>query len=201
MQHTEAERREQEDRKEKYIRDFQRKHFGNNFEGASLSQSEIAFRASEQQQISQWFKASKDFLVMIGPPGTGKTHMCAALTGHALRKFNTVRVWREQNLFTHLRDAIERYGDYINTLKCALDDEFCVIDDIGSTPVNDWRKEIIFNAIDIRREMGYPTVLTSNYNQFELTNKYEARVTSRLFGGRNTIVDLFGMEDLRARGY
>lgn len=127
--------------------------------------------------------------------------MCAALAAEALKKFNTVRVWREQNLFTHLRDAIDRYGDYMNTLKNALDNEFCVIDDIGSTPVNDWRKEIIFNVVDIRREMGYPTVLTSNYSHQELTNKYEARVTSRLFGARNTVIDLFGMEDLRTKGY
>lgn len=148
----------------------------------------------------KWLKSAKDFLVMVGPPGTGKTHMCACLAGEAHRRFNTVRVWREEALFAHLRDSIERFGDYYNTLKLALDDEFCVIDDIGSTPVNDWRKEVIFNAIDIRREMGYPTVLTSNYNYNELTQKYEPRVTSRLFGGRNTVIDLFGMEDLRKQG-
>ena len=138
---------------------------------------------------------------MVGSPGTGKTYMCAAIAGEAIRTFNTVRCWKEQQLFAHLRDSIERYGDYSQALKYALDDEFCIIDDVGSTPVNDWRKEVIFNCIDTRHSMGYPTIITSNYTREELCQKYEARTASRLFASENTIIDLFGMEDLRSKGY
>lgn len=139
-------------------------------------------------------------LVVLGSPGTGKTYLCAALIGWAAPRLNTLRSWREADLLGHLRDSIEKFGDYSTTLKLALDDDFVIIDDIGSTPVNDWRKEIIFNAIDMRYSSGLPTVVTSNLTRAQISERYEPRTASRLFAKENTVIDLFGMLDMRQEG-
>lgn len=145
----------------------------------------------------QWLKDRKNFLVILGPPGTGKTWMCAAISYAAHRRFNTVRYWKEFDLLDKLRESIDKYNDYFKTLEQAMDDEFCIIDDIGSTGVTDWRKEVIFSAIDLRYNSMRPTIITSNLNRDQIKEKYEWRTADRLFAKENTIIDLFGMPSMR----
>jgi len=145
-------------------------------------------------------KKGKKSLVLLGPPGTGKTYLCAALVDFVYRRFGHPRYWKEAKLYAHLRDAIENTHDYMLTLELCLDDNFVYIDDIGSTPPNDWRKEVLFNAIDIRYNMEKPTVFTSNLNKTQISQMYEPRIASRLFSSENTIITLWENEDLRSRG-
>lgn len=137
---------------------------------------------------------------MLGNPGTGKTYLASAILAYAFKHFNTVRYWKEEFLFNHLRNSIDQYGDYITTLQLAMDDEFCVVDDIGSTPVNDWRKEVIFNAMDIRYGTALPTVITSNLTRDQIAHKYEPRTADRIFAKENTIIELFNVPSLRSQG-
>jgi len=136
-------------------------------------------------------------LVLIGPPGTGKTYICAAIASSALRLFNSPRYWKEEFLFDHLHNAIERYRDYIESLRLAFDDDFCILDDIGSGKINEWRKEVIFNAVDIRFNSTLPFVVTSNLDRQEISREYGERTADRLFSKENTIISLFGMPSLR----
>jgi DNA replication protein DnaC len=138
--------------------------------------------------------------VVIGNPGTGKTYLASAILAYALRHFNTVRYWKEEFLFNHLRKSIDEFGDYITTLQLATDDDFCVIDDVGSTPVNDWRKEIIFNAMDIRYGTALPTLITSNLTREQISKKYDPRTADRIFAKENTIIELFDAPSLRTQG-
>jgi DNA replication protein DnaC len=145
-------------------------------------------------------KNPKSIMVILGTPGTGKTYMCAAFLGWAINKFRTFRCWKESELLGHLRDSIDRYGDYSTSLKQAIDDEFMILDDLGSSPVNDWRKEIIFTVIETRYSMAMPTIITSNLTQDQIANKYDERTASRLFASENSIIDMFNMCDLRKEG-
>lgn len=88
-------------------------------------------------------------------------------------------------------------GDYLETLRWLIDDEFVMIDDIGSTGLTDWRKEIVFEAINMRYNSMKPTVLTSNFSIKEFKNFFHERVASRLFAKENYIVEILNGEDLR----
>jgi DNA replication protein DnaC len=138
--------------------------------------------------------------VIIGNPGSGKTYFCSALADLAFRKYSTVRYWNEKKLMSRLRQAIDEDQDYGEVLKYCLDDEFVFLDDIGSMPANDWRKEVIFSAIDNRYSSALPTVITSNLTKKEFTDRYEQRTHSRIFAKENTIIELWGFEDLRTTG-
>lgn len=189
-----------EEKLESRIRKFQRDNFGARFEGASLHQVGVSLTQGAQELLQSWLKSRRNFLVFLGDPGTGKTYLASAILAYAFKHFNTVRYWKEEFLFNHLRNSIDQFGDYISTLQLAMDDEFCVIDDIGSTPVNDWRKEVVFNAMDIRYGTSLPTVVTSNLTRDQIAKKYEPRTADRIFAKENTIIELFNVPSLRSQG-
>lgn len=140
----------------------------------------------------------KNFLVYLGSPGIGKTYLCAAFTEWALMKFNSFRYWNESELFTRVRASIdETKGDYLQCLKLLIDDEFVIIDDLGSTGLTEWRKEVIFDAIDERYNSALPTVVTSNFSVAEIKQLYHPRLSSRLFAAENVIIEINEGTDLR----
>ena len=133
----------------------------------------------------------KNFLVFCGNPGLGKTYLCAALTEWAFESFNSFRYWKESDLLKRVRSSIEDYkGDYLEILKLLIDDDLVFIDDVGSTGLNDWRKEIFFDAIDERYNSMKPTVITTNFSSQDIKNNFHPRVYSRIFAKENVIIEI-----------
>lgn len=88
-------------------------------------------------------------------------------------------------------------GDYLESLKLLIDDEFVMLDDIGSTGLTDWRREVIFDSIDERYNSMLPTVFTTNFSEREIKDNFHARVHSRLFSKENTIIEINNGRDKR----
>lgn len=133
----------------------------------------------------------KNFLIYCGNPGVGKTFFCAALFEWALTTFKSFRYWNESELLKKVRSSMEEYkGDYLQALKLLIDDDLVIIDDLGSTGLNEWRKEIIFDAIDERYNSMLPTIITSNFSVQEFQKNFHERVCSRLFSSENIIIDM-----------
>lgn len=89
-------------------------------------------------------------------------------------------------------------GDYLESLKLLIDDPFVMIDDIGSTGLTEWRKEILFDAIDERYNSMAPTIITSNLSMKEFKEIFHPRIYSRLADKENTIIEILDGKDLRA---
>lgn len=141
----------------------------------------------------------KNMLIYCGNPGIGKTHLCASLVDFAMNNFNSFRYWKEADLLKKVRASMEEFkGDYLDTLKHLIDDDFVMIDDIGSSGVNDWRSEILFCAVDERYNSMKPTLITSNFSRRDFESKYHGRLASRLFDKDNTIIEILDGLDLRA---
>lgn len=182
------------------IRRRQRDFLSERYIGASLSQ----IRAPEwaQSKLIAWLDNPKGFLVYHGGPGIGKTYLCAALIEWAYKKFRFSRYYNERQLLTRLREKIQaKSGDYIAELKGLLDDDLIILDDIGSSGVNEWRQEVLFEAIDLRYNSKLPTVITSNFTQSEFEILFHARFCSRLFAVENTIIDGSEFPDFRKTLY
>lgn len=140
-------------------------------------------------------------LVLLGPPGTGKTYLCAALIEalyDSVISRGSFRAYKEDNLLKRLRESIaDGHGDYMQHLQYLIDDYLIVLDDMGCSGHTQWREEVFTGAISYRYESRLPTVITTNLTVQEIREKYHARIESRLFASENTIINLKGMVDLR----
>lgn len=69
-----------------------------------------------------------------------------------------------------------------------------VLDDLGSTRINEWQREVLLGVVDERWQHARPVVITSNMDEFD--DALGERLTSRLADGA-TVVTLDG-NDFRA---
>lgn len=146
----------------------------------------------------------KHNLVLIGPPGTGKTYICSALIDVMLdytldpRSF---RVYKEINLLSKLRSKIsDGCGDYDAYLKELVDDRMIIIDDLGSSSHTEFREDVLFSLLDYRYERRLPTIFSTNLSKGDINETYNDRIYSRLFAEENTVIDMRGMPDRRTLG-
>jgi len=178
---------------------MQAEFVGKRYAGATLSSFAVN---GDNEKIAQWIKNNKNFLVFLGSPGVGKTYFCAALLPWVHPKVRSVRYWNERDLLARLREAIsQEKGNYVKQLEYLLDDEFVMLDDMGSCGINDWRKEVWFEAIDMRYESQKPTVITSNMTRGEIFSSLGPRCHSRLFSKENLIIEMHDGMDLRQQNF
>lgn len=153
--------------------------------------------------MNDFMKKPKNFLVYCGSAGIGKTYFASALAEWYIQKFNFVRYWKEDAMLNRCRKSINNYsyGDYNEELKYMLDDDFIILDDIGSTGRTDWREEILFSAIDFRYNSMKPTVITSNLLQEDFRKLYHPRIADRIFASENKIIQIRDGQSKRDLGY
>lgn len=184
---------------EKTISERQELYFGRRYVGASMAK--VTFNEYIDKKIVEYMDKPRNFLVFLGNPGIGKTYFLAALVPWALSKFNCFRYYKEADLLKRLRTAVgENHGDYLEALKYLIDDDLIMLDDMGSQGLNDWREEVIFDAIDQRYNSTLPTILTSNFTKEEFHKNYHERIASRVFAKENTVISIFDNYDLRKEG-
>lgn len=147
-------------------------------------------------------KKADGIALIHGPCGTGKTYFCSSLIEYLPNSCLSFRAYNERDLMQRIRDGIRENssGDYIKNLHHLIDDDFIIIDDIGSSGHTDWREEILMEAIDYRYRNKKLTLFTSNLGKKEFTQVYGDRISSRLFAKENTIVNMSGMTDFRSQG-
>lgn len=146
-------------------------------------------------------KREQTFLVLLGDPGTGKSHLAHALFEWYKKFFNTARYWQERDFFNKIRKGIDRGCDYISVLEAQCDDELIVYEDLGKSQLTDWQKEILFNFIDMRYNCCRPTIITTNYKPTIIKKLYGEShgnaITDRLFAKDSTNIDFSGMPNFR----
>lgn len=165
--------------------------FGKRYREASLSTCQLSL--SNGSRLGVWLKELNNFLLLIGPPGTGKTHLMAAIFERLFSKrIGCQRFWTESEFLGHIRRGFDKYSqyDYHRQVELCLDSYLVGIDDLGSNkPTSDWREEVIFDAIDYRYRLGWPTIFSSNLSKEDFYSTYKHSLCDRLFARENTIVD------------
>jgi DNA replication protein DnaC len=188
-----------EDRGTKFQKLFFPKH--PRFWGASLSH--LRFSDEINSKISKWIKKPKNMLVLQGRPGVGKTYLCAALVAYFMNNptgIQHLRYYDEASLFSKLREAIAQNREFHRELEYALDYDCVIFNDMGSDTSNDWRKDVVFNAIDYMYNCMKPFIVTTNLTREEIVENYGERTASRLFAKENTLIRAFDADDLREEG-
>ena len=142
------------------------------------------------------FSKKRDNLLLIGPTGTGKTHISTAIARELIHKGYDVIYDSTQNIiadfeadkfksgYTKSEDLSEKYLD------CTL----LIMDDLGTEFSNQFTVSALYNLLNTRQNKGLATIISTNLSPDELARKYEDRIYSRIIGGTSKILPFEGKD-------
>jgi DNA replication protein DnaC len=131
----------------------------------TLAQFDFAFQPSvDQKQVRELqtlgFVEEASNIVLLGPPGVGKTHLAIGLGLEALRAGYSVYFVTAHDLVSDLGRAT-REGKLESRLRLYLRAKVLIVDEVGYLPLDELGATIFFQLVSARYERG-SIVLTSN---------------------------------------
>jgi DNA replication protein DnaC len=98
--------------------------------------------------------------VLIGPTGTGKSHLLTALGYTAVERGHSVRHTRVVDMINHLT-AAQLNGSLGKTLRTYVRPSLLLLDELGYLPIDKRGSDLLFQVVAARYELG-SIVITTN---------------------------------------
>lgn len=142
------------------------------------------------------FDKKRDNLLLIGPTGTGKTHISTAIARELIHKGYDVIYDSTQNIISDFEADRFRggYGREENRSDKYFDCTLLIIDDLGTEFSNQFTLATIYNLLNTRQNKGLATIISTNLSPDELARKYEDRIYSRIIGSGSKILPFEGKD-------
>lgn len=161
----------------------------------------------------------KPGLLLMGEPGTGKTHLAVAAFRAVLAKGFEGLFFDYQNLLDRIRSGYDEASNSSDkeAYRVAMDKEVLLLDDLGAHRVTDWVEDTVTSIITYRCNNRKPLIATTNlidadagYVTYEktgsgkvdhrttLTERIGPRARSRLFE-MCRVIKVPPVEDFRLR--
>lgn len=140
-------------------------------------------------------------LMLLGKPGTGKTHLGAAIANDLVRHSSAMAVYRTVGgLLQYIKGSYDRDSEYTEAeaFKSLVKPHLLILDEVGATKPTEFEMATIFAVINGRYEERLPTVVISNLPPKELPAAIGDRCVDRLREGGGIVVG-FDWESARGR--
>lgn len=120
-------------------------------------------------------------MLLYGPVGIGKTHLCSAIANYVLQAGVSVIYMKTGLLLDMIREAkLQDKGS--NRMHTLYRVGLLILDDLGTESLTDFVHEQLFLLLDERINLRLPWVISTNLSPNELTGHYELRLMDRIIG-------------------
>ena len=117
-------------------------------------------------------------LLFIGTPGTGKTHLAAAMTNYIISEFGIpVKFGSFIDLLDNVKRGFKTDEEVVQKLQ---EVPLLVIDDLGKERQTQWSNAVLYQVINGRYENYLPIVITTNETMKTLEENIGQATVSRL---------------------
>ncbi|WP_154826372.1 ATP-binding protein [Clostridium butyricum] len=122
-------------------------------------------------------------LFIYGRPGNGKTYLTSCIANELIEKKQIkIKYCGINFILNQIKSSYDyKAPEEVKTIGKFKDSKLLILDDLGTEQVTEWSRNKIYEIIDYRYRNKLSTIITTNLNMDEITNKYTQRLADRMF--------------------